>query len=196
MADEETKEETKCARCGSGENVALCNPNTPGKPNKKKFLCKKCLDGDSVATLDVAVEVPDIVPAVPEVSTEVTSESVEDFVTKEFGPSEVISTPQNAPPPPVGADPEPVENKPVSTVPIDRQEIRDKISKAHKQLDDAQESKQRILAQIEAGKLTESERNKVLFLENSRNKLQQVNAVISIKNVEIASYRGILGNEG
>lgn len=96
---------------------------------------------------------------------------------------ETISTPKNAPP----AEEPRTENtkprladSPASTEPIDRQTIRDKLETAEKELNGAIESKRQIVAQA----------------EKIQSQLNQVQNVISVKRVQIASYRDVLGNEG
>lgn len=166
-------ETLKCERCEIDKDAKAkaYNPHTPGYPDKVINLCDKCADKDPKATLKTPVEVPEISPAVPEAEKPIE--------TVEFGPKESnapsITTPQNAPPQEEprteNTNPLPAD-KPVSTEPIDRQEIRDKLAKQEKDLNSALESRRRLLAQVD-----------------------QVNAVIAVKKGAIASYRDLLGNE-
>lgn len=177
------EEQKKCARCERGNPAKSYDQRTPGHPEKTVDLCDDCAAKDPKVVL-LNNEVPKIEPAVP-AESETEAKSTDDgFATEEHGPKATepisIPTPKNAPP----------------TEPIERGAIRDKLDKSHKQLDEAHVSKQRLLAQLEQNKLTDAERNKVTRLEQTRNQLSQVNTVINIKSIEIASYRGILGDEG
>ncbi len=111
-------------------------------------------------------KVPEIEPALPDATIQ-------------------ISTPKNAPPQEgepktENTYPRPADPAPTPEAPIDRQVIRDKLAIAEKELNSAIESKRRVLAQV----------------EQVKTQVNQVNTVINVKSVEIASYRGILGNEG
>ncbi len=156
----------KCDRCESQEEAKAYDPRTAGHPHKKVDLCGKCAAKDPKAVLIDNV-VPKIEPALPSEPKTVS-----------------IPTPKNAPPQdvdkPVVVETDEPAPSPASNEPIDRQVIRDKLAIAEKELNSAIESKRRVLGQA----------------EQVKSQLVQVQNVINVKSVEIASYRGILGNEG
>ena len=164
------EEQKKCARCESNEPAKVYDPRTPGHPDKTVNLCDKCAAKDPKVVL-VDNKVPTIEPAVPTPANEPEKPNIVEFATQEHGPAvpEPISipTPKSVPPA------EPVENKPVSTEPIDRQVIRDKLTKHEEQLKGLLESRQRLQSQ-----------------------LIQVNQLIDVQKGAIAISRDILGNEG
>lgn len=216
MVEEHQK---KCARCESNKPAKTYDPRIIGKPNKTVNLCDECAIRDPKA-VPIDNVVPEIEPAVPEEHVECKVTAVdpedpskgnrpvdEDFATKEYGPGnpEPISIPTPKSAPDVTEKPHPMlcvqhggsptgeqtnkvcgftcpkcENKPVSTEPIERQGIRDKVAVCEKDLDSLLESRQRILAQF----------------EKVKTQLNQCNAMINARKIEVASYRGILGNEG
>lgn len=159
-----------CERCESNEPAKVYDPRTPGHPDKTVSLCDKCAAEDP-KVVPVDNKVPAIEPAVPTPAKEPEKPNIVEFATQEHGPAvpEPISIPTPKSEPPA----EPVENKPVSTEPIDRQVIRDKIVKHEKQLKGLFESRQRIQSQ-----------------------LMQVNKLIDVQKGAIGISRDILGNEG
>jgi len=168
-----------CQRCESSEEAKEYDPRTPGHPHKRIYLCKECGDADPKA-VPIDNVVPTIDPAVPSEDSEFETQTKDEvFATEEHGPAtpEPISipTPKDAPPEePQGenTNPRPVD-KPVSTEPIERQIIRDKLAKQEGDFSKLIESRQAIVA-----------------------KLTQVNSLIEIKKGAIAALRDALGNEG
>lgn len=165
----------KCARCESNEPARVYDPRTPGHPDKTVDLCDKCAAKDP-KVVPVDNKVPTIEPAVPTPANEPDKPNIVEFATQEHGPAVPepisIATPKSAPP----TEPEPesaTENKPLSTEPIDRQVIRDKVAKHEEQLKGLFESRQRIQSQ-----------------------LFQVNKLIDVQKGAVAISRDILGNEG
>lgn len=173
MADEQRK----CSRCESGKPAKTYDPRTPGHLDKTVDLCDDCAAKDpKVVLLDN--EVPKIEPAVPTPANEPEKPDIIEFATEEHGPK--IPDPISIPTPKSVPPTVPVEEKPVSTEPIARQEIRDKLAKHEEQLNQLLESRQRILAQIPQKSLAQ---------------LNQVNTLMDVKKVAIAALRDILGNE-
>lgn len=172
------EEQKKCERCETNNPAKTYDPRTPGHLDKTVNLCDECAAKDP-KVVPVDNKVPDIDPAIPATPEE---PDIVEFATQDYGPavsgatdSISIPTPKSAP------STEPVKVKPVSTEPIQREDIRDKLAKLEKNMDDLIESRQRILAQIGP---------KIL------RQLNQVNSLMDVIKVRIAEVRDILGKEG
>ena len=191
----EEKKERTCERCGLEKELKQYKPNLGKHPGKTVNVCGDCAGKDNkLLAIEAPVGVPDIDPAVPAEKTApinivnhepaTAMATVEKVPIKEFkavAPEPIqIATPKSEPKPEPPESGDPVENKPVCTEPISREEIRKKLTDCEKDADKLRESKQRVLAQA----------------EQVRTKLQEVQKMINVTNVRIANYRDILGEKG
>ena len=169
-------EETKstCERCGLEKELKQYKPNLGKHPGKTVNCCDECAVKDNkLIAVAKPEDVPVISPAVPMVEIDEDGHVVKEF--KAVPPEPIqIATPKSEP------KPEPQEGKPLCTEPIERQEIRDKLTACERDAGNLRESKQKILAQA----------------EQVNTKLQQVQNMINVTNVRIANYRDILGDKG
>ncbi len=156
----------KCDRCETNEEAKIYDPRTAGHPHKTVNLCNKCAAADRKA-VPIDNKVPEIEPALPGKLETAPPQAPLKSIPPAEGPRLENINPRPA-------------DKPASTEPIDRQVIRDKLTVCEKELNSAQESKRRVLAQA----------------EQVKSQLNQVQNIINIKSVQIASYRDVLGNEG